>query len=417
MRAEIITVGSELVLGRTTDTHSAYLSKECFQLGIEVFFHTSVGDDRQRLYQSISLAHSRSDLVFLCGGLGPTMDDLTKETLADFLKVELVQDKDTLQRLHKIFAHRPFIPPNNLKQTYVFPNGTVFVNNYGTAPGLTVMHDGVLYVLLPGPPSELIPMFKTCVKDFLERNVSEGAIRTHILSFFGIGESNLEDRLQDIMVLRHDLRVATYVKDAEVTLCITVKANELKQIIHQIESTRREILDRVGAYCFSEEDQSLEDIVIILLRKRGQSVSVAESCSGGLLSYLLSTVPGSSGELVGGSVCYTNEIKNEVVGVPESVLNTYGAVSRKTAEVLAERTRKRFYTDFSISITGVAGPASIEDKPVGLVYIAISEKNQPTRTYQFQFSGSRKRIQLFAAKYALFILLQRLKKGEENETV
>lgn len=412
MRAEIITVGSELVFGRTIDTHSAYLSRECFQLGIEVFYHTSVGDNRERLYQSIALARSRSDLVFLCGGLGPTMDDLTKETLADFLEIELVQDGDTLQRLNKIFAHRTFIPSNNLKQTYVFPTGTVFINDYGTAPGLAVIQDGVIYVLLPGPPSELIPMFRMSVKGFLEQIFNEGAIRTHTLSFFGIGESDLEDRLQDIMVLKPDLRIATYAKEAELTLCITAKADDLDQINQQIQSTRSEILDRVGVYCFSEDEESLEEITISFLRKSAQSISVAESCSGGLLSYLLSTVPGSSRELKGGSVCYTNQIKNEVVGVPEIVLNMYGAVSSQTAEVLAERTRECFQTDFSLSITGIAGPAKVEEKPIGLVYIALAEKNQTTRTYQFQFSGSRKRIQLFAAKYALFILLQRIKKGE-----
>lgn len=412
MRAEIITVGTELLRGQTLDSHSAYLSRECVPLGIDVHYHTSVGDDHDRLYEVIRLASTRSQLVLMCGGLGPTIDDLTKETLADFLNVELVQDPASLAQLEKLFAGRS-MPTNNLKQTYVFPTGTVFVNANGTAPGLAVSHDQVTYVCMPGPPNELIPMFTNQVRPFLINLLPEkSVIVSHPLSFFGIGESALEERISDLMQQATNPTIAPYAQEIGVTLRLTAKAPDAEAADALIAPVRAEILARVGKYCFSEKAESLEEVVVSLLREQRRSIACAESCTGGLLTHLLSTVPGSSGELKGGFICYTNAVKNHIVQVPQAILDEHGAISDQTAKWLAEQTREQFQSHFAISITGVAGPDPAEGKPIGQVHIGLAERDQPTETFQFLFRGSRKRIQLWAAKQALFILQQRLKKGE-----
>ncbi|MBA4494411.1 competence/damage-inducible protein A [Paenactinomyces guangxiensis] len=414
MRAEIITVGTELLLGQTLDRHSAYLSQECSSLGIDVYFHTSVGDDARRLLEVIRIASSRSDLVLLCGGLGPTMDDLTKETLARFLKVNLIQDSASLAHLQKIFAGRSLpIPENNYKQTYVFPGGTVFPNENGTAPGLAITSAGITYVLMPGPPKELVPMFEHHVRPFLIGLLPEKqVIVSHPLSFFGIGESLLEKRLSDIIEQQTNPVIATYAKEAGVTLRLTAKARDDQAAHDLIAPVRAQILDRVGEYCFSEEDSSLEEVVVSLLRQQKRSIALAESCTGGLAAHLLSTVPGSSHTLKGGFVSYTDEVKNEIVHVPKQVLIEEGAISSAAAEAMAQQTRQQFQSDFALSITGVAGPDPAEGKPVGQVFVGLAEVHQPTRVYQYLLKGSRQRIQLLAAKHALFILQQRLKKGE-----
>lgn len=412
MRAEIITVGTELLLGQTLDRHSQYLSQECSPLGIGIYYHTSVGDNRQRLLEVIQLASSRSELVFLCGGLGPTMDDLTKETLAEYLGISLIQDSETVTHLEKLFVGRS-IPANNFKQTYVFPDGVVFTNQNGTAPGLSVTSQGVTYICLPGPPNELVPMFETVIRPFLFQLLSEEqVIDSHTLSFFGIGESLLEERLSDIIQNQTNPTIAPYAKEAGVTIRVTAKAKDKSTAHAMVQPTLSLIMERVGEYCFTDQEESLEEVVFSLLKQQRQTLSVVESCTGGLLAHMVTSVPGSSEVFKGGIVSYTNEIKNQIAHVPWEILNQYGAVSSSTAESLATQTLKQFQTDFTLSVTGVAGPDPSEGKPVGLVYIGLAEKEQPPRIYQFQFKGSRRRIQLLAAKYALFILQQRLKKGE-----
>jgi nicotinamide-nucleotide amidase len=414
--AEIITVGSELMLGQTVDTHSAFLSRECAALGIPVRFHTSVGDDRTLLLEVIRLAHSRSDLVFLCGGLGPTLDDLTKETLAEFMGVQLVQDSRVKESLERYFAGRSQdMPANNYKQAYVFPGGTVFPNDRGTAPGLAVEHQGVTFVLLPGPPRELVPMFEQSVLPFLlARMQGRSVIFSHSLSFFGIGESYLEERLKDLITSAGDALVATYAKDAGVTARITVRAATEEEARRKVEPLRLEILRRVGKYCFSEKDETLEEAVLSLLKEQKRTVAVAESCTGGLLAHLFTSVPGSSEVFKGGLVSYSNEGKERLLRVPGSVLAREGAVSATTAALMAEHARELFGTDFALSVTGVAGPDPVEGKEVGLVFIGFAEKGKLPETREYRLKGMRQRIQLFAAKHALFILQQRLKKGEND---
>ncbi|SFJ24693.1 competence/damage-inducible protein A [Thermoflavimicrobium dichotomicum] len=417
MNAEIITVGTELISGKTLDQHSQYLSRECYSLGIPVYYHTSVGDNDKHLYDVIQQASLRSQLVFICGGLGPTDDDLSKEILARFLQEELVQDSEVLAHLAKFFAKRSgSIPPNNFKQTYVFKNGVVFQNQHGTAPGLAVTKNNVTYILLPGPPKELQPMFETSVRPFLMQLLSnQSVIVLRDLAFFGIGESRLEEVLYDLIQNQSNPQIATYALDAGVILRLTAFATDQEEAQRLITPLEKEIFRRVGNYCYSTKNESLEEVVFQSLNQQKKTVAFAESCTGGLTTHLLTIVPGSSKVLKGGLICYTNEIKSSLVKVPEEILETHGAVSFQTAKWLAENTREQFASDFALSITGVAGPESVENKPVGMVWIGLAEEGKTTRVYQLDLHGSRRRIQLMAAKYALFILQQRLKKGEPKK--
>jgi nicotinamide-nucleotide amidase len=402
------------MLGATLNTHSQYISRACVPVGIEVAYHTSVGDHPDRLLEVMKAARSRSQLVFLCGGLGPTLDDLTKETLAEMLDETLIEDTHWRKRLEDHFFKRKTpIPANNFKQAMVFSSGIVFPNDKGTAPGLSVTKDGVTYILLPGPPGELKPMFETQVLPFLHDLLpSKAVIYSHPMSFFGIGESALEEKLQDLITASEDPVLATYAMDIGVTLRITAHDTSEKLAKQKIEPIRNEILSRVGKHCYSEREEELEEVVIRHLQDNNKSVATAESCTGGLVVHLLTTVPGTRGVVKGGFVSYTNEVKNRIVGVPVSVLQKQGAVSMESAKQLAEQTKQKFQTDFAISVTGVAGPTSSEDKPVGLVYIGLAQKGESTSVRELSLSGDRERIQKSAAKHALFLLLERLKKGE-----
>lgn len=416
MQSEIITVGSELLSGETVDLHSSYLSRELHSLGIDVCLHTSVGDDADYLHEVLSSARTRSELILLSGGLGPTMDDLTKEIVSEVTGAELVQDPEAVRHLEQYFKGRmEVVPDNNFKQTYVFSSGFVFYNKNGTAPGLAVKVDGVTYILLPGPPRELVPMFEEQVRPFVLREVisdKKQVILAKSLSFFGIGESLLEEKIKDLIQQYENPLMATYAKEVGVMVRITSWAKSEMEATRLIENLKEKVLDRIGEYCYSEKDESLEEVVVSELLGKQKTVSVIESCTGGLLAHLLTSIPGSSQTFYGGLVTYTNQAKENIASVPATCLKEHGAVSSATAEIMTENTMRLFNTDFAVGITGVAGPAEVEGKEVGTVYIGLAESGRPVRVYHFQLKGSRRRIQMMAAKYACFLLQQCLKKGE-----
>ncbi|SHE41537.1 competence/damage-inducible protein cinA [Seinonella peptonophila] len=411
MKAEIITVGTELVTGQVLDTHSSYLSKQCRQLNIPVMYHTTVGDQREEMLSTFRLAASRSDLVIICGGLGPTWDDMSKEVLAESLGYTLVQDSGLVVLLERRFAARQIeLTENNYRQTYVFPNGTIFPNPNGTAPGHLVEQDGTTYILLPGPPRELLPMFEDAVFPYLkQRFVPNEVIESQDLCFFGIGESKLEAEVQRLINQNEKLVAATYVSDAEVTLRLISHAKEKEQAQSQLEQTKLTILSHLGEYCFSEGKNRLEEVVVNALKMNGKTVAFAESCTGGLLAHLISSVPGSSAVLQGGFVLYTYQAKEAFLHVTPDWLAKEGAVSYSTAKRLAEEARDQFHSDYALSVTGVAGPEKSEDKPVGLVYVGLASQDDHTQVYQLKLQGMRQHIQLMAAKHALFNLQQRMK--------
>ncbi|OYD09947.1 competence/damage-inducible protein A [Paludifilum halophilum] len=416
MRAELVAVGTELLLGQIVDTHSAWLSRELSQLGIDVYYHTSVGDNRNRLKEVIRQAGTRSDLVIFTGGLGPTEDDLTKEAVAEVLDRKLVEHSPSIAALEAIFSERGLsIPPSNYKQAFVFEGGMVFSNPNGTAPGVAVTQDGTTYVLLPGPPTELYPMFEREVRSFLERNrQTEGVLVSKVLRFFGIGESHLVERVEDLLQNQENPTIAPLAKEGEVTLRITAKAADEATALKMIAPVREEILRRVGGYVYGEDDETLETVAIQALLKKQRKLALAESCTGGLIAEWLTSVSGASGAFKGGVVSYTNEAKENLLGVSPSLLEEHGAVSMESALAMAEGAQARFNSDLGLSVTGVAGPDPSEGKPVGTVFIGLAQKGAPTRAFNLSLAGSRQKIRIRAAKFALYILQERLKKGEQT---
>ncbi|MGD8191102.1 competence/damage-inducible protein A [Brevibacillus ginsengisoli] len=411
MRAEIIAVGTELLLGQIANTNAQFLSQKLAELGIHVYFHTVVGDNSERLMQAIQLATSRADMVIFSGGLGPTQDDLTKETVAAFLGHHLLEDAPAMDKILDFFAQRGItMTENNRKQALVIEGSTVFPNDHGMAPGMGISRDGHIFVLLPGPPSELYPMMETYVMPFLMKQLPDRQVfHSKVLRFFGIGESALEERLLDLIERQSNPTIAPYAKEFEVTLRITARAQTVEEAEQLIAPTENEIRNRLGGYIYAEGESSLQETLVAALTKRHETISFAESCTGGTLSSLLASVSGASNVFPGSIVNYSNAAKQQLVDVPQEVLETEGAVSALCAKHLAENVRKKFGTTYGVSVTGVAGPNSSEGKPVGLVYIGLSAEGLPTEVKQLQLTGRRQAIIGRTAKFAMFYSLQRLK--------
>ncbi|WP_411501710.1 competence/damage-inducible protein A [Brevibacillus centrosporus] len=409
MRAEIIAVGTELLLGQIANTNAQFLSQKLAQIGVGVYFHTVVGDNSERLLQVIRLAAERSDLVIFSGGLGPTQDDLTKETVAAYVGVDLVTDANAMKYIEDFFTQRGIVmTENNRKQALVLAGSHVLPNDFGMAPGMAIRHDSTTFVLLPGPPSELYPMVDRYVMPYLIDLLPEKQVfHSRVFRFYGIGESALEERLLDLIEKQDNPTIAPYAKEFEVTLRVTARAATAEAGEALILPVEKEIRDRVGQYIYGTgEDSSLHEVLINELRKRGESIACAESCTGGTVASLITSVPGSSSVFRGGIVCYTNEVKNQVLGVSEEVLATEGAVSEQTAKLLAENVREKLGTTYGVSVTGVAGPDSSEGKPVGLVYVGIAAEGLPTVVKELRLAGRRQAIVGRAAKFALFYALQ-----------
>ncbi|MFS0553129.1 competence/damage-inducible protein A [Brevibacillus sp. 179-C9.3 HS] len=409
MRAEIIAVGTELLLGQIANTNAQFLSQKLADIGVGVYFHTVVGDNTERLLQVIRLASGRSDLVILTGGLGPTQDDLTKETMAGHVGIGLETNPVAMERIEKFFSQRGIVmTENNRKQALVLSGSHVFSNDFGMAPGMAIRHDSSTFVLLPGPPSELYPMVENYVMPYLTGLLPEKQVfHSHVLRFYGIGESALEEQLLDLIEKQENPTIAPYAKEFEVTLRITARAATVEEGESLILPVEKEILDRVGQYMYGMgENSSLHAVLVQQLKESKETIACAESCTGGAIASLITSVPGSSHVFRGGVVCYTNEVKNQLLEVPESVLQTDGAVSEKTAQLLAENVREKLGATYGISVTGVAGPDPSEGKPVGLVYVGIAAEGMPTVVKELRLAGRRQAIVGRAAKYALFYALQ-----------
>ncbi|RNB91797.1 competence/damage-inducible protein A [Brevibacillus fluminis] len=411
MKAEIIAVGTELLLGQIANTNAQFLSRKLAEIGVSVYFHSVVGDNAKRLDETIKLAASRSDLVIFSGGLGPTQDDLTKETVAAHLGRSLMTDELAMQRITAFFEQRGIVmTENNRKQALVIDGSTVFANDHGMAPGMGYTKDGVTYVLLPGPPSELYPMVDRYVMPFLmDLLPGKQVFHSRVLCFFGIGESALEERLLDLIESQSNPTIAPYAKEFEVTLRITARAQTVEEAERLIVPVEAEIRSRLGQYVYATGETSLHQVLVESLKDRQETIAFAESCTGGTLASLVTSIAGSSAVFPGSIVCYSNQAKHDLLDIPQEVLDAEGAVSEKTAKLLAENVRAKLHTTHGVSVTGVAGPDSAEGKPVGLVYIGVASEGYPTVVKQLQLSGRRQAIIGRTAKTALFHALQRLK--------
>lgn len=412
MKAEIIAVGTELLLGQIANTNAQFLSQKLAEVGIGVYYHTVVGDNADRLYRLIEEAFTRSDLIIFSGGLGPTKDDLTKETVAQAVHRPLVHDETALERIVAYFDRRGVkMTENNRKQALVVEGSKILPNDHGMAPGMAIEYKGKYLMMLPGPPRELYPMFTTYGLPYLLSLISDQyVVHSKVLRFFGIGESALEEELIDLIDGQSNPTIAPLAKEGEVTIRLTAKAKSITEAEEMIRIIEQEIEERVGEFIYGYDDDSLESVLVRKLTEQNETVAFAESITGGLVSHMMTSVPGSSAMLKGSIVCYTNDVKHHLLAVPKDVLAEAGAVSEDAARILAEEVRLRLGSTYGVSITGEAGPTASEDKPVGLVYIGATDGAQ-TQVKTFRLSGQRTAIQSRAAKHAIFTMLERIKKG------
>lgn len=417
MRAEIIAVGTELLLGQTVNTNATYLSQGLADIGVDVYFQTVVGDNAGRIGQAIELARSRAELIVFTGGLGPTQDDLTKDALARYLGKEIEVHGPSMDKIEALFSSRGLnMVESNRRQANCIQDSFPLPNEAGLAVGNALSQDGTHYVLLPGPPREMKPMFDGPAKEWILSVLGEERkLYSRILKFAGIGESSLEQALLDLIEGQSDPTIAPYAKEGEVAIRLSTKAMSEQEAGPRLDEAENGIRERVGEHLYACEDIPLEEAVVRKLRATRRRLASAESITGGLFAELVTNVPGSSGEFVGGVVTYTNEMKHKLLGVPMSQLEgtgAPGAISESTAALMAERVRELTDSDFGVSLTGVAGPAESEGKPVGLVYFGIAERGKPTEVHTANLSGNRDIIRLRAAKSAFYRLWQKLDNKE-----
>jgi len=411
MNAEIIAVGSELLLGQIANTNAKFISNQLAELGINVFYHTVVGDNANRLEQAISIAEKRADLIIFSGGLGPTKDDLTKETIAKYLNEELTINQTALDSIEAYFhrLNRP-MTENNRKQAVVLKDSEVLPNHHGMAPGMVYVKKDKTYILLPGPPKELEPMFQFEAKPLLAKEISGfETIKSLVLRFYGIGEAELEHRLADLLDAQTNPTIAPLASDGEVTLRITAKANSEEEADRLIANAQIPILERVGEFQYGTDDDSLASKAAELLKEKGLTIAAAESLTAGLFQSELAEIAGISSVLVGGMVTYTEQAKISQLGVPEQLIKQYGVVSKECAIAMADKVKERFGTDIGVGLTGAAGPDVHDGQPVGTVWIALSIGDEEPAAYLLKLSGLRNTNRLRAVKSAFHYLIQRLK--------
>ena len=410
MNAEIIAVGSELLLGQITNTNARYISNQLAELGVNVYYHTVVGDNAERLKQSIELAESRADLIIFSGGLGPTKDDLTKETIAKHLGTDLVMDETAMLSIEAFFlrVNRP-MTENNKKQALVLDGCKVLENKNGMAPGMLYSHGKHTYILLPGPPKEMEPMFQFEAKPLLASLLNHGEIIvSQVLRFYGIGEAELETRIMDLLETQTNPTIAPLASDGEVTLRVTAKTSSEEEAWRLINETQQLLLSRVGDYLYGYNDDCLASSTTKLLIEQGLTISVAESLTAGLFQSELAAIPGVGSTLLGGMVTYAVDSKVNQLGVSREIIEQYGVVSEECATAMATQVKKMFKSDIGVALTGVAGPLELENKPAGTVWIAIILPNDEVVTHELHLSEMRNTNRLRAVKRTLHYLIQLL---------
>lgn len=413
MKAEILSVGTELLLGDIVNTNAAFLSQKCANLGISVYNHSVVGDNPKRLQDALKIAMGRSDLVILTGGLGPTYDDLTKETVAEYFGIPMVFNQTEMDKITDYFAklEKP-ISGNNKKQAYIPKDATLFCNDFGTASGICIEKDEKIAILLPGPPSEMQAMFEGYVYDYL-KSLSNTTLISKNIRIFGIGEAQVEQDLYDLMVKGKNPTIAPYAKDGEVLLRVSAYANSTQEANSLLEPIIEEIHSKIGNFIYGIDVKTLEEVVVQKLTEQGIKIATAESCTGGFIAKRITDIPNSSAVFECGVCAYSNAIKTQILEVPTSLLNEFGAVSEQVALAMAQGIRKLTKADIGISSTGIAGPdGGTKEKPVGLVYVAICADHyhkvlkltlNPTK------KADREKIRYLSASHALHLVLDYLK--------
>lgn len=401
MKCEILSVGTEILLGDILNTNSRYLSKELANLGIDVYYHQVVGDNRERILKALKEAFSRSDIIITTGGLGPTKDDMTKEIVAEFLGMDMYLHEESLKKIEDYFKKMGRVPvKSNEKQAYFPKEAIILENNNGTAPGAIFEKDGKAIIVLPGPPKEMEPMFNESVRKYLE-SLTGYTIVSEVLRVFGIGESEAENKLQDLIDNGKNPTIAPYAKEGEVTFRITAKGKDEEEARRLIKPLKEEVYNRLGNLIYNTGDVSIQETVGEMLVNKNMTIGVSESCTGGLVSAKLIEYPGISSVFLEGAVTYSNEAKMRTLNVKKDTLEKFGAVSEETAREMAEGIAKRCGARIGVSTTGIAGPGGgTEEKPVGLVYIGVYIDGE-TKVERHVFSGNRSAVRNKASMTAL----------------
>ena len=401
MKAEIITVGTEILLGDILNTNCRYLSRELAAMGIEMYYQITVGDNEERLLKTLEESLNRSDIVICTGGLGPTEDDITKEVCAKYFGYKLELHKPSLDAVIERFKHMNRVPTkNNEKQAYFPKEAYILKNDNGTAPGCIMEKEGKMIVVLPGPPKEMESMFENYVKPYLSK-LTDDVIESEVLRIIGVGESKVENDILDIIDSQTNPTIATYAKGYECTLRITAKAKSVEEAKELIKPMSDEMKRRFGQSLYATGETSIEEVVAKMLVENNLKIAVAESCTGGMVSASLINYPGISSVFMEGCVTYSNEAKMKSLGVKKETLDVYGAVSDNCAKEMASGVAARYNTNVGIATTGIAGPGGgTDEKPVGLVYFGIYI-NGKVITKKYVFNGDRQGIRERATRTIL----------------
>ena len=409
LTAEILCTGEELLLGDIVNTNAAFLSTELTELGVSVYHHSVVGDDPVRLKAAVSEAISRSDIVVVSGGLGPTKDDLTKETVAALFGRKMKLHEPSLADIKSYFERTGRVMSKNNEKQAMMPEGAiVFPNHFGTAPALALERDSKSVIMLPGPPSELIPLFFEQVEPYLKSKISQAIVSKNI-HIFGMGESAVAERIDALLIDTPSLTAATYCKEGEVRIRITARAEDESVATALCESHAQKIMQsEVGGFVYGVDVGTIENAVVMALHEKKLTLSVAESCTGGLIAKRITDISGCSDVFFGGCVTYTNDVKRRLIGVKAETLERYGAVSEQTAREMARGVRIATGSDIGISTTGVAGPTGgTAETPVGTVFIGIStSEGESVRRLSLSSMRSREYIRQASATNAFDMVLK-----------
>ena len=417
--AEIMSIGTEILIGDIINTNAAYIAKELAGMGINVYHQSVVGDNPQRLKDSIKLAFSRADIVITTGGLGPTCDDLSKETIAGFFGRKLAMDETALHRIEEHFERIGRVMTDNNKKQAMMPEGcTIFQNMNGTAPGCAIEgtgdQEGKVAIMLPGPPREMKPMFEQNVKPFLMKD-SDTKLVSKVMYFFGIGESMLATVLHDMMEESQNPTIAPYTKTGEVRLRITARVPKDETGDELIDPVIEQVKEKVGEYLYGIDVKDLQTAAVGALKEKHLHVAVAESCTGGYVAKRITDISGSSEVFECGVCTYSNRMKQQLLGVQQETLEKYGAISQETAREMAAGVRKLSGAEIGVSVTGNAGPQASEDKEVGLVYIGVDSDNL-SEVFELHVNrkdqNARETIRYLSSSHALSLIMKAVKAAE-----
>ncbi len=413
---EIISVGTELLLGHITNTDARDISEMLSRIGINVKYQTVVGDNPERLHACVEIAKTRADIIITTGGLGPTCDDLTKQILAEAFSLKLVRNEDEVRGLYDYIRNGRNFTPNNLMQAMLPEGCTVFHNLWGTAPGCAFKAEGKIVLMMPGPPVECVPMFREYGIPYL-RSLSEEEIVSHSVRIFGIGESAVDDMFADEMNRMVNPTMAPYAKECDCLLQVTAKAHSESEAEAMMAPVIEHVKERLGSFVYGTDVECLEEAVFPLLKEKNMTFATAESCTGGEIAKRFTDIPGASSVFLGGAVVYTNEAKARLLGLDPEMIECKGAVSREVACDLAEHVRELTGADIGIGVTGLAGPDGDGVHEVGTVYVAMAVKN---RTYLRSLNLGPKRTRSFIRRMSgnhAFDMMRRWLTGIEVEAI